>query len=148
MHVFNAVCREYNTIMSKCAADCQCRRHVPWNKGLGLGVNAREKKYRDAAKAKLEAIRLERGCVDCGYAENVDALQFDHIDPSTVVKRKYGHQAVLAFHHGDHRLDEELAKCEVRCANCHAIRTRQQQRDYWEKWHNDNNNNNNNNDKD
>lgn len=59
-------------------------------------------------------------CVDCGEPD-LDVLEFDHIDPSTkegVVNKLY-------------RLEEvkrEIAKCDVRCCNCHRKRHAMQRR--------------------
>lgn len=61
-------------------------------------------------------------CVDCGETDIV-VLEFDHIDPRTKTKPvsyligRRNWATVLA----------ELAKCEVRCVNCHRRRTAKQQ---------------------
>ena len=58
-------------------------------------------------------------CIDCGYEEDIRALEFDHV-PEYGIKR-----ATIASRLGSSWkwLKEELDKCEVVCANCHAIRT-------------------------
>jgi hypothetical protein len=65
----------------------------------------------------INAIKLERGCIDCGYRRHPAALHFDHRDPSTkrfeIAKGITRNWAVLLA---------EIAKCDVRCANCHTIR--------------------------
>lgn len=56
------------------------------------------------------------GCVDCGE-NNPIVLEFDHIKDKLL--------AVSSFARG-HKLKDvqnEVAKCEVRCANCHRIKT-------------------------
>lgn len=55
---------------------------------------------------------------DCGYVKDERALGFDHL-PGTIKVRdiKSGQQL------GWEALLEEIAKCEVVCANCHIIRT-------------------------
>lgn len=58
-------------------------------------------------------------CMDCGYS-NLIALEFDHRDPS----QKY--DAVTRMVNDGTTLDrikQEIEKCDVVCANCHAIRT-------------------------
>lgn len=78
-----------------------------------------------AAKT-LDAFKLARGCTDCGYRGHPAALHFDHVDPQT--KREdlgwrrdrsklTSHRRLLAY------LDHVERYCEVRCANCHAVRT-------------------------
>lgn len=66
----------------------------------------------------LDAIKLEAGCADCGYREHPAALQFDHL-PGTHKLFRLSHSAQRAWH----LVLAEVAKCEVVCANCHAVRT-------------------------
>lgn len=76
-----------------------------------------------AAKARLRRANNERvyeylqkhPCVDCGE-QNPVVLEFDHIqdklcDVSNLLARPWK------------LLEAEIAKCEVRCANCHRIVT-------------------------
>jgi hypothetical protein len=70
-------------------------------------------------KAYLDAIKLERGCVDCGYKGHPAALDFDHLPGAT----KAHELAKLVLWGNKEALDAEIAKCEVVCANCHRIRT-------------------------
>jgi hypothetical protein len=61
-------------------------------------------------------------CMDCGYS-NWIALEFDHREPESkidAVTKMAGDGISLA------RLTEEIEKCDVVCANCHAIRTAKQ----------------------
>lgn len=74
-----------------------------------------------AAKWRLaQIIKLHSGCVDCGYKEHAVALQFDHIgddkkmNVSDMIRSDYSWITIL----------QEIGKCEVRCANCHAVMTR------------------------
>jgi hypothetical protein len=64
----------------------------------------------------ISSIKLDRGCVDCGYRLHPDALEFDHLrDKSFTISecRSRSINSLLA----------EIEKCEVVCANCHRIRT-------------------------
>jgi hypothetical protein len=87
-----------------------------------------KKKQRDDARraermAMLVALKLASGCVDCGYRANADALQFDHVrgTKTNTVTSLAGVKM--------ERLMEEIGKCEVRCANCHAIVTAERRRE-------------------
>lgn len=71
----------------------------------------RRKDHRD----KLNCIKLERGCIDCGYKINPSALHFDHKS-----NKRFG-LAQSMLYSWDTIL-KEIAKCDIRCANCHAIR--------------------------
>lgn len=69
--------------------------------------------------AYIQAIKLERGCADCGYRENAVALDFDHLPGHT----KEFRIATMAAGFSRAKIDAEIAKCDVVCANCHRIRT-------------------------
>ena len=59
------------------------------------------------------------GCAFCGYKENPVALHYDHIDPkekSFTVSKGYKSKGMEA-------LKNEIRKCQVLCANCHAVKT-------------------------
>ena len=65
----------------------------------------------------LARYKQMRGCVDCGYKAHSAALEFDH-----VVGEKSRTVASLMYHSWE-KIKEEISKCDVVCANCHAIRT-------------------------
>jgi hypothetical protein len=73
-----------------------------------------------AAKWRLaQLIKLHRGCVDCGYTKHAVALQFDHRgdkkgNVSDLIRSDYSWSTIMA----------EINKCDVRCANCHAVATK------------------------
>lgn len=77
----------------------------------------RARRQRVRRRKWLSEIKLASGCVDCGYNANAAALDFDHI--SGVKAFTIG----PALTYSKARLLEEIAKCEVRCANCHRVRT-------------------------
>lgn len=64
------------------------------------------------------------GCVDCGEQDLV-VLDFDHVDGKTAsVSTLARRECSLA------RLAEEIARCTVRCANCHRRKTAEEH-DYY-----------------
>jgi hypothetical protein len=75
-----------------------------------------DRRRRDARRLMAEG--LAGGCVDCGIRD-LRVLEFDHVRGVKVsgvgelVRRGAALSAVAA----------EIAKCEVRCRNCHAIAT-------------------------
>jgi hypothetical protein len=81
-------------------------------------AEADKQRTRSAARrAYVDQIKVERGCADCGYNANPIALDFDHVRGDKVCdvsKAKLRSMALLV---------DEIAKCEVVCANCHRIRT-------------------------
>ena len=68
--------------------------------------------------ARMADYKVARGCADCGYAEHPAALHFDHL-PGFV---KIGGISRM-WHRSPAVVEAEIAKCEVVCANCHAVRT-------------------------
>jgi hypothetical protein len=69
-------------------------------------------------KKWLRDYKQKHGCADCGYNEHHCALDFDHrpgeLKVGTIQNGGgWGWKALL----------EEIAKCDVVCANCHRIRT-------------------------
>jgi hypothetical protein len=69
----------------------------------------------------LRIIKQEMGCIDCGYDADPVALQFDHVKGIKL----FNIAESSSMTGGIKRLQTELAKCVVRCANCHAIRTQE-----------------------
>ena len=79
--------------------------------------------------------------MDCGYNEHPRALDLDHVDANdksdflrqiSKVRGDGGIARLADFictkdkeknREHIHRLVDEIRKCEVRCKNCHAIRT-------------------------
>ena len=62
-------------------------------------------------------------CVDCGESD-VDVLQFDHVRGKLgSISQLVSAQVTLE------KLQAEIDKCEIRCANCHLRVTKQRKRD-------------------
>lgn len=76
---------------------------------------------RTANRAVVNAFLLDHPCVDCGETDIV-VLDFDHVDPND----KVGAVGRLQHSTGRGRLLREIAKCQVRCGNCHRRRTARQ----------------------
>ena len=61
--------------------------------------------------------KLEKGCADCGYKGHPAALQIDHTGPKT------GNIGQFRSSVGRMKYEMEIGKCEVRCANCHLVKS-------------------------
>jgi hypothetical protein len=92
-----------------------CKRCVVKRYGPGRSLRQRE------LLAYIQQIKVSRGCTDCGYNVSPEALDFDHLPG---VDKEY-RLATMAAGSSKARIDREIAKCEVVCANCHRIRTAQ-----------------------
>ena len=74
---------------------------------------------RSKARSWIKAYLQEHPCVDCGE-DDIRVLEFDHIDPS---QKEFGISRGIADGRGLKSIKAEVEKCEVRCCNCHRIRT-------------------------
>jgi 5-methylcytosine-specific restriction endonuclease McrA len=61
-------------------------------------------------------------CVDCGESDPI-VLEFDHVRGD----KKYDVSFIVVQGMSIAKLEEEIAKCEVVCANCHRRRTARRQ---------------------
>ncbi len=71
------------------------------------------------AQARLLNQLRDRPCADCGGCFAPCAMDFDHRDPRSkrsAVTRMIGRA-------GTARILDEVAKCDIVCANCHRLRT-------------------------
>lgn len=103
------------------------RRHYRENQDYY--VKKARRHHDDATKstqAWVIGFLQESRCSDCGAADP-RILEFDHVDPTE--KRDHV-SALIANGYSLATVMAEIAKCEVRCANCHLIRTRIQ-RGWW-----------------
>jgi hypothetical protein len=82
-------------------------------------VFARNQRVRAQYKKRLADYLLEHPCVDCGEGD-ICVLDFDHEDPTQKVEEV---SRLAGFGIAWERVEAEIAKCSVRCANCHRRRT-------------------------
>lgn len=106
------VCRECNRISSRAYYANNREHHV-------RVVVARTARRRTESKAFLVEFLRRHPCVDCGIAD-LRVLDFDHRPDSN--KRK-DVMAMVKEGFSIAALADEIAKCDVRCRNCHAIVT-------------------------
>ena len=82
----------------------------------GPRKNARAAKRYRLLRHVTDAIKLISGCKNCGYCKHPRALEFHHRDPAT----KLFDVASAVTGIGFGKFLEEISKCDVLCANCHA----------------------------
>ena len=70
------------------------------------------------------ALKEGKPCADCGQTYHPAAMQWDHLPGA----QKLASVADLCRKNNRRRVLEEIAKCELVCSNCHAVRTFQRQR--------------------
>lgn len=77
-------------------------------------------KYRRRNLMHVLNIKMSTPCADCGEHYPPVCMDFDHLDgedKESSISALMNQGASLA------RIDAEIAKCELVCANCHRIRT-------------------------
>lgn len=104
---------------ARCRPCDQERARANYSKGL-YNAKIREGRAR-RGQLKREWIwnyLIEHPCVDCGEIDPV-VLEFDHV--RGVKANHVSH--MVASTDTMTKLQEEVAKCDVRCANCHRRKT-------------------------
>ena len=79
-----------------------------------------DRKRMQAKRSYINDHKLSSGCEICGYADHPAALQLDHIDPFQKDK-EFSTKKMTQWTY--EKIDEEILKCRVLCANCHAVET-------------------------
>ncbi len=80
---------------------------------------------RDAARRRREANKVNlvaaknKPCMDCGNNYPSFVMDFDHVRGDKVMNVSEMMQHVMPWA----RIEEEILKCDLVCANCHRIRT-------------------------
>lgn len=85
------------------------------------GEEENHRKYRELvnrrkSENKQKAVTLLGNKCSCGYDKCIDALQFHHIDP----KEKDSDVCKLLGKVWSEKVEKEIKKCKLLCANCHA----------------------------
>ena len=85
----------------------------------GPARRARRRAWLDAAREWMNSIKAGIPCADCGEIFPVFVMQWDHL-PGFVKVSEIG---TMLGHYSRDVILEEVAKCELVCANCHVMRT-------------------------
>lgn len=98
------------------------REHYRRNRAAYL-VRAKKgrARFRGRNKSRILAYLSGKSCIDCGETDPV-LLEFDHRDG----REKEGDVARLIIDRRWKMVESEIAKCDIRCGNCHRRRTAEQ----------------------
>lgn len=109
-------------IRQKVCRVCRWRENADWYARHGVEHRRRVRQNTAAARERSRAFVWQylaaHPCVECGERDPA-VLEFDHVrghkvkDVSKLVAEGYGLETIAL----------EIAKCEVRCANCHRRKT-------------------------
>jgi 5-methylcytosine-specific restriction endonuclease McrA len=97
---------------------CQRKYKRKWYHGSAKekhleNVKERNKRVREEAKEFVYQYLLTHPCETCGESD-VRVLEFHHTD-----QKKMGISVMAARGAPIHKLEKEIANCQVLCANCH-----------------------------
>ena len=96
----------------------QKRHYQKHKKAYKDRAKAFNKKKRKWNREFVARVKFMLGCIDCGIKNHI-VLDFDHVRGE-----KIGNIADMVNNAcGLTKIKEEIRKCEVRCANCHRIKT-------------------------
>lgn len=96
---------------------CCVQKSRKWRKENPETYDIAKKKRVLKLRQKIKEYLSTHPCIDCGCSD-IRVLQFDHL------RDKKEHISVMVCRAQSWTvIEEEIAKCEVRCANCHIIKT-------------------------
>ncbi len=81
--------------------------------------------YRAAIQAKVDAAK-NAPCVDCSGEFHPVAMDFDHVRG----EKRWTIALGIRLGRPWEEIEEEIAKCDLVCANCHRVRTWASERHY------------------
>lgn len=90
------------------------KRHYHANKAYYKRKAVKRRQEKRDAFAK---IKESMPCTDCGKYYPACVMDFDHVKGT----KKFSISRILDW--SPAKLNKELSKCEIVCANCHRIRT-------------------------
>jgi hypothetical protein len=102
---------------------CYAEQYAEHREVMRAAILARHHRLRELKEVRLAEYLLEHPCVDCGAAD-LRVLDFDHRERAV---KRVGIGVMLSGGWSWQAMLAEIAKCDVRCANCHRIRTSGQQ---------------------
>lgn len=94
-------------------------QRYPWilcNKCKNYSVKTRS----ECSRIKYILEQKNKPCTDCGISYPSYVMDFDHLPQ---YEKLFAIGRTITYHKSFKALKEELAKCELVCANCHRIRT-------------------------
>lgn len=117
---------------SKDGLNSRCRKcHREYDKTIYKNSEKRRDTIRNCKRNKTEANRIyvriikeSNPCTDCGIKYPHYVMDFDHLKDKVVNVADLANSDVSTK-----RIQKEIDKCELVCANCHRIRTHKRKQD-------------------
>lgn len=106
--------------------DCQNGQKRRWyeenRETHKANVYARKSDRQDEARQFIWSYLATHPCVDCGETDP-SVLEFDHVRG----RKAYTVSKMIGDGYAIESIKKEIAKCQVRCRNCHMRKTHRQQ---------------------
>lgn len=113
---FNRRSTARDGLQAYCRA-CNAKWHAEHREHHNRQIAARNVRVKEQMRRRMAEYLRDQACVDCGE-DDLRVLEFDHLRDKTMEV-----SVLVARGHSWERILEEIAKCEVVCANCHRRRT-------------------------
>ena len=99
--------------------ECQREWDAAYHQRVRPIRKLQKRQRREVLVAWMRQIKTSQPCVDCGGFFHPAAMTYDHL-PGTEKRDE-----ISNLLYGGYRqvLLDEMAKCDLVCANCHAVRT-------------------------
>lgn len=97
--------------------DCRAyhKKHYKMNRIQEVRKN---KRNRDSTREYINQYRIDKPCTDCNQKLSYWQLEFDHVRGEKVYN-----VCSMPGQFGIDKIKDEIAKCDIVCVNCHAMRT-------------------------
>ena len=117
----NNICKECGAkfVTTKEASYCSnaCNQRFNYKRKKSEGINPYQVQKSRGLLKKIAIVNTKGGkCEHCGYNKNLAALEFHHMDPSV---KEFQVDLRVFSNLSNERLEEEVSKCLLLCANCH-----------------------------
>lgn len=120
------VCSKHNETFVKKCKTCNREYQRKWfaqNKKVQIDrVRKNTNRQKENIKKIISDFLRNNPCIDCGESDPI-VLDFDHVDSET---KEYTVAQIHGYGMSISRLEKEMSRCVVRCANCHRRRTAKQ----------------------
>lgn len=118
-----------NTMCKKCSRERSKRYYKENSEVHKVNVQKRNLKQKKVIYDFLLSHFAKNPCKDCGN-DDVRVLEFDHLPEH---KKEFDISLGLKNNYSKARMQGEIDKCDVVCANCHKIRTVERTKNHYRK---------------
>lgn len=102
--------------------DCQRKRNRQDYRENSSRWEKNNRRYKTSVRQYVYDTLKNSECIECGETR-IACLEFDHRDRAD---KTLSISKAVTQGWSIKRLEEEIKKCDIRCSNCHSIRTAEQ----------------------